>query len=127
MDLGVLLLISTPGGTLSYDDHDIVVCQEASIHPGARVSANSNGQWRFVYITDRTCIQVMPLMQEQRSSEPTDEDPGAGFVSRRKYCCVLDDERAAVCGTYRPYDEAPPEQKMTWAEFEATYCVDKDG
>lgn len=119
---GVLMLISTPGGNLTYEDHDIVLCMEADAHPGNAVTANEGGHWTFVYITDKKCMDVMDLLQPRTDGEGED----AEYLAKRKYCCVLDAARADICKTYRSLEEAPAEQKMTWAEFETTYCVDKD-
>lgn len=121
-EMGVLLLISTPGGKLTYEDHDIVLCTEASVNPGSAVTANEGDHWSFVYITDKMCVETMDLICSRTTGEGEEEE----YVSKRKYCCVLDAARAEICKTYRTLDEAPPEQKMTWAEFETSYCVDKD-
>lgn len=118
-EAGVLLLISSPGGSLAAGDHDIVVCQPANTHPGTAVAANAAGQWRFVYITDRTCMEVMHLM------EPLNMEPESAADIGNRWCCVLDAYRATICSTYRSYQDAPLEQTMTWAEFEADFCVDK--
>ena len=116
-----LLLISTPGGKLTYEDHDIVDCMEADLSPGRAVVANEGGHWSFVYITDKTCMETMMLRQPLTTGEGEEEQQ----ISKRKFCCVLDEARAEICKTYRSFEDAPEEQKMTWAQFEATYCVDK--
>jgi len=119
---GVLLLLSTPGGKLTYEDHDVVLCSEATTNPGRAVTENEGGHWSFVYITDKKCMDTVELMCHRTEGEGEDEQ----MLAKRRFCCVLDSARAEICKTYRPYDEAPPEQKMTWSEFETTYCVDKD-
>jgi hypothetical protein len=119
---GVLLLISTPGGKLTYEDHDVVQCMEASTNPGRAVVANEGGHWTFVYITDKKCMDTMDLMQSRTSGVGEDEE----YIAKRLYGCVLDAARAEICKTYRTYDEAPEEQKMTWATFETSYRVSKD-
>lgn len=121
-EVGVLLLVSTPGGKLTYEDHDVVLCSEASVNPGRAVVENDGGHWSFVYITDKKCHETMELMRQRTVGQGEDEE----YIAKRKYCCVLDAARAEICKTYRTLDEAPPEQKMTWAEFETSYCVDKD-
>jgi hypothetical protein len=119
---GVLLLLSTPGGLLTYNDHDIVMCMEASKDPGRAVVANEGGHWSFVYITDKKCAQTLDLMRSQTTGEGEDEV----MVAKRKFCCVLPEARAEVCLTYRTLDEAPELQKMTCAEFQNVFLVDKD-
>ncbi len=119
---GVLLLISTPGGQLTYEDHDIVLCMEASKHPGNAVVANEGGHWTFVYITDKKCAQTMDLMRSQVTGTGESEE----FVAKRKFCCVLPEARAEACLTYHTLDEAPELQKMTWIEFQNVFLVDKD-
>jgi len=120
---GVLLLISTPGGKLTYEDHDVVQCMEASTNPGAAVTANEGGHWTFVYITDKKCMETLDLMQSHTTGEGETEE----YLAKRVYGCALDAARAEICKTYRTYDEAPEEQKMTWAEFETSYRVSKAG
>lgn len=119
---GVLLLISTPGGRLTYEDSDIVMCMEASQNPGNAVVANEGGHWTFIYITDKKCAQTMDLMRTQVTGEGEDEQ----MVAKRKFCCVLPETRAEVCKTYHTFEDAPELQKITWAELQNVFLVDKD-
>ena len=129
-DLGVLLLISRPGGPLSYDDHDIVVCQQAAVSPGTRVSANAADQWSFLYITDATCAEVAHLTEDLRSYDvPPEDEYGIGTpgqAARRRYCCVLTGKALVTCGTYRTLADAPSSQKVTFKEFTTSYLHDKE-
>ena len=121
--MATLLLISTPGGKLTYEDHDIVDCMEADLSPGRAVEANEGGHWSFIYITDKICMQTMMLRSPRTSGQGEEETQ----VAKRKFCCVLPPESAETCKTFRKLEDAPDEQKFTWAEFEASLCVDKDG
>lgn len=120
--MSTLLLLSTPGGRLSYEDHDIVDCMEATLSPGSAVEANEGDHWSFIYITDKACMEVMMLCSHQTTGEGDAEV----VVAKRKFCCVLPEEAAAVCTTYRSLADAPSAQKYTWAEFEANLCINKD-
>ncbi len=120
--MATLLLISTPGGLLTYEDSDIVDCMEADKNPGRAVTANEGGHWTFVYITDKTCHETMMLRQPRVEGEGEEQTQTA----KRRFCCVLPKESEEVCKTYRTLAAAPAEQKFTWAEFEATLCADKD-
>ena len=120
--MATLLLLSTPGGRLSYEDHDIVDCMEETLSPGSSVEANEGDHWSFIYITDKSCMEVMMLRAPQTTGEGDDEV----VVAKRKYGCVLPEEAGAVCKTYRSLADAPSAQKYTWAEFETNLCVNKD-
>jgi hypothetical protein len=121
--MATLLLISTPGGRLTYEDFDIVDCMEPGLSPGKAVEANEGGHWSFIYITDKTYMETMMLRSPLTSGEGEAETQ----VAKRKFCCVLPPESAETCKTFRKLEDAPAEQKFTWAEFEASLCVDKDG
>lgn len=120
-EVGVLMLISTPGGNLTYEDHDVVFCMEASKNPGNAVVANEGGHWSFVYITDKKCSEVISICSPHMDGEAED----AEMLAKRRYGCQLDAPRAAVCTTYNTFENAPLEQTMTWAEYESTYKTDK--
>lgn len=121
--MATLLLLSTPGGRLSYEDHDIVDCMEETLSPGRAVEANEGDHWSFIYITDRSCMEVMMLRAPQTTGEGDDEV----LVAKRKYGCLLPESAAEVCKEYRTLADAPDAQKYTWSEFEATLLVSKDG
>lgn len=118
---GVLILISVPGGTLTYEDHDIVDCLAYDLRPGSSIESNERGDWYFVYITDSNFAEVSPLLASWNAGGDEDQP----YLAKRRYGCALNESRATICQTYRTLSEAPLEQKMTWSELNNFYLVDK--
>jgi len=115
----VLILIAAAGGTLTYEDHDIVDCLAYDLNPGSAVESNERGNWSFVYITDSNPAEVSALL----ASWTTGDSSNPQHLAKRRYGCVLGESRATICQTYRVLSEAPAEQKMTWSELNTSYLV----
>ena len=119
-----LLLISTPGKDLTYDDGDIVLSQEVNVSPGTEVEANAGENWSFVYITDKysTDQEIVDLQVPLKSGV----DPDIEYLEKRRYYCTLPGA-ASQYTTYRRFDvNTPSAMKMTWTEFSAILS-DKQG
>ena len=130
--LGVLLVISAPGSALNLDDHDIVTVLQASAFPGKAVVGATDGRYHFVYLTDVTADSCGWLAEPLRGEPTLDQlvDPDSDLddvptLAKRKYCCVMTGKQAETCTTYRTFEDAPADQKMTWSEFATSYCVNK--
>lgn len=118
--MATLVLISTPGKDLTYEDGDIVSCMHEDVSPGTAVVANVGGHWSFVYITDRDCNASEVEALTESWTEGDDEDQQ--FLAKRRTYCTLPGD-AAQYQTFYSYEEAPAEMKMTWAEFSALLTV----
>ena len=122
--MATLLLISTPGKDLTYEDGDIVLAQTVNVSPGTAVEANDGDNWSFLYITDKesTDQEIVDLQVPLT----TGVDPDIEYLKKRRYYCTLPGA-ASQYTTYRLYDvNTPSAMKMTWAEFSAILS-DKQG
>ena len=108
--MATLLLLSTPGGRLSYEDGDIIIAQDLGVSPGTAVEANEGDNWSFIVITDKepTDPEILTLLE-------------TGETSKRG--CGVSNLPGWPSGAYYHYpatvEDATAQQAMTWQVFSA--------
>ena len=114
--MATLLLLSSPGKRLTYEDGDIILAQEVGPSPGAAVVANEGGDWSFLYITDRD-----PDSPDIKALLAPMED-GDGDQTKKRGCSVSN-LPGWPSGAYEAYSDtvegANAQQVMTWQVFSA--------
>ena len=118
--MATLICFSTPGGRLTYDDHDIVNIHDAAAFPGKALVANEGGDWSFLYIVDRepTDPEVRNLLAPWEGDliDPNEPELGREMLGKRRY--TLQNLPQTPDGRYRKYhplDEAPEDMKAVWS------------
>lgn len=117
--MATLLLVSTPGKRLTYEDGDIIIAQDVGTSPGAAVVANEGGDWSFLYITDRepTDPDIQGLLA------PLTEGEGEDATQTKKRGCGVSGLPGWPGGAYEVYspsiEGANAQQVMTWQVFSA--------
>jgi hypothetical protein len=117
--MATLLLLSSPGKRLTYEDGDIILAQDVGPSPGAAVVANEGGDWSFIYITDRepTDPDIQALLA------PLTEGDGEDAVQTKKRGCSVSNLPGWPSGAYEHYSDtvegANAQQVMTWQVFSA--------
>jgi uncharacterized membrane-anchored protein len=117
--MATLLLLSSPGKRLTYEDGDIILAQDVGPSPGAAVVANEGGDWSFIYITDRepTDPDIQALLA------PLTEGDGEDAVQTKKRGCSVSNLPGWPSGAYEHYSDtvegANAQHVMTWQVFSA--------
>lgn len=117
--MATLLLLSTPGGKLTYGDGDIIIAQEVGVSPGSAVEANVGDHWSFIVITDKSPSdpEVLDLLTPQVTGTGEDE---VQVAKRGKAVSGLP---GWPSGSYYNYpatiEDATAQQTMTWQVFSA--------
>jgi hypothetical protein len=116
-----ILLVSTPSGTLTYDDGDVVSVLDSHLSPGTQPILNYNDSWSFLYVTDKEHDdpEMTQLLVTDTSGSGETED----LVHKRRYYLTLPGDVSGYT-TYYEYDQAPAEMKMAWADLSG-YVNDK--
>ena len=115
--MATLLLISTPGGKLTYEDGDIIEILPADKEPGTAVMENLHGGWSFVYITDKDHDDSELLDLVAPLTEGTGE---AETQTKKRGCsCALPGWPSGAYSTFYSLADATAQQKMTWSVFQA--------
>ena len=115
--MATLLLISTPGGKLTYEDGDIIEILPADKEPGKAVMENLHGGWSFVYITDKDHDDselrdlVAPLTEGTGEAETQ--------TKKRGRSCALPGWPSGAYSTFYSLADATAQQKMSWSVFQA--------
>jgi len=115
--MATLLLLSTPGGKLTYEDGDIIEILPADKEPGTAVMENLHGGWSFVYITDKDHDDAELLDLVSPLTEGTGE---AKTQTKKRGCsCSLPGWPSGAYSTFYSLADATAQQKMTWSVFQA--------
>jgi len=108
--MSTLLLLSTPGKDLTYDDGDIIIAQPLGQSPGLAVETNEGDHWSFIVITDKdpSDPEILDLLESSETSKRGKSASGLpGWPS----------------GAYYHYpatvEDATAQQAMTWQVFSA--------
>ena len=111
--MATLLLVSTPGRRLTYDDGDVVSAKAEGSTPGTAVIANQGGDWSFLYVTDKdsTDTEIVDLLTPNNTGSGEDEE----FIGKRRYFLTLPGD-VDTYTTYATLDDAPAAMKMTWSQ-----------
>ena len=109
-----LLLISTPSGTLTYEDGDVVSVIDAHLSPGTQPVLNYNESWSFLYVTDKEHDD--PDMNNLLAVDLSGVDEEETIVHKRRYYLTLPEDVSAYT-TYHNYEVAPAEMKIAWADL----------
>lgn len=111
--MSTLIILSTPGGSLTYEDGDIVDILPADKHPGESVAANPTGAFSFLYVTDKesTDPEIVALR------EPLTE--GEEQTKKRAHAANLPGWQSGAYSTYLPLADATAQQVMAWQVFQA--------
>jgi len=115
--MATLLLLSTPGGKLTYEDGDIIEILPADKEPGTAVMENLHGGWSFVYITDKDHDDPEILYLTAPLTEGTGEDEVQ--TKKRGNSCALPGWPSGAYSTFYSLADATAQQKMTWSVFQA--------
>ncbi len=117
--MATLLLLSTPGGKLTYEDGDIIIAQDIGVSPGSAVEANVGDHWSFIVITDKepTDPEVVAL------TAPMTEGEGEAETQTKKRGKAVSGLPGWPSGAYYNYpatvEDATAQQSMTWQVFSA--------
>jgi hypothetical protein len=111
--MSTLIILHTPGGSLTYEDGDIVDILPAAKNPGAAVTANPTGSFSFVYVTDKEPDDPEVLALREPLAE------GEEQTKKRAHAANLPGWPSGAYSTYLPLADATAQQTMTWQVFQA--------